>query len=74
MICVDCSPSRLRGLGRKLRQTAALMIGQTDYEAYLAHWRQFHPEQTPMTRIEFFRNREERRFGGGIETGGFKCC
>ncbi|MGP8171214.1 YbdD/YjiX family protein [Rhodoblastus sp.] len=74
MICLDCSPSRLKTLGRKLRQTAALMVGQPDYETYLAHWRQVHPDQTPMTRVEFFRNREDRRYGGGVSTGGFKCC
>jgi uncharacterized short protein YbdD (DUF466 family) len=50
------------------------MIGQPDYEAYLAHWRQFHPGETPMTRVEFFRNREDRRYGGGVSTGGFRCC
>lgn len=74
MICLDCSPSRLKNIGRKLRQTASLMIGQPDYETYLAHWRQFHPDETPMTRVEFFRNREERRYGGGVSSGGFRCC
>jgi uncharacterized short protein YbdD (DUF466 family) len=74
MICLDCSPSRLKGFSRKLRQTASLMIGQPDYETYLAHCKQFHPDQTPMTRVEFFRNREERRYGGGASTGGFRCC
>jgi uncharacterized short protein YbdD (DUF466 family) len=74
MICLDCSPSRLKGIGRKLRQTAALMVGQPDYDAYLAHWSSTHPDQAPMNRREFFRNREDRRFGGGFESGGFKCC
>jgi uncharacterized short protein YbdD (DUF466 family) len=78
MICLDCSPSRLKGIGRdvgrKLRQTASLMIGQPDYEAYLAHWTLNHPGVAAMSRTEFFRNREDRRFGGGIATGGFRCC
>lgn len=78
MICLDCSPSRLKGIGRdlarKLSQTASLMCGQPDYDGYLAHWSRVHPDAKPMTRTEFFRNREDRRFGGGVETGGFKCC
>ncbi|WP_232495702.1 YbdD/YjiX family protein [Novosphingobium kaempferiae] len=48
-----------------------LMVGQPPYEAYLAHMAQHHPEKTPMTRVEFFRNREQARFGGA---GGGKCC
>jgi len=50
------------------------MVGQPDYDAYLAHWSSTHPDQAPMNRREFFRNREDRRFGGGFESGGFKCC
>lgn len=74
MICLDCSPARLKNIGRKISQTAALMIGQPDYDGYVAHLRAVHPEQAPMSRTEFFRERESRRFGGGISTGGFKCC
>jgi uncharacterized short protein YbdD (DUF466 family) len=50
------------------------MCGQPDYDAYRAHWVSNHPDETPMTRTEFFRNREDRRFGGGVATGGFRCC
>ncbi len=86
MTCQDCSPSRLRleyikvgynkvgDIGRRLRQTARLMVGQPDYDNYLAHTTKFHPDATPMSPTEFFRNREDRRFGGGAATGGFKCC
>jgi Uncharacterized small protein len=48
-----------------------LMVGQPPYEAYLAHMARNHPGATPMTRVEFFRNREQARFGGA---GGGKCC
>jgi uncharacterized short protein YbdD (DUF466 family) len=50
------------------------MVGQPDYDTYLAHWAKSHPDEIAMTRTEFFRNREERRFGGGADTGGFRCC
>lgn len=76
MTCQDCGPSRLDRLGRfarKLRQTASLMCGQPDYDNYLAHFARAHPDEAPMTRTEFFRNREDRRFGVGNHAG-FRCC
>jgi len=60
----------MTGLLRLLRQTARLMVGQPSYEAYLEHWRQRHPGTRPMTRVEFFRNREQARYG----QGGGRCC
>jgi len=49
------------------------MVGQPDYENYVAHTALVHPDQTPMTPTEFFRNREDRRFGVG-NNAGFRCC
>ena len=57
---------------RCLCDTARLMVGQPSYEAYVEHLRQLHPDRAPMTRTEFFRDREAARFGGG--TRGFRCC
>ncbi len=56
---------------KTLRAMLRLMVGQPPYEVYLAHMSRHHPEATPMTRVEFFRNREQARFGGA---GGGKCC
>lgn len=56
---------------KALRNMLRLMVGQPPYEAYLAHMAQRHPDATPMSRIEFFRNREQARYGGA---GGGKCC
>jgi uncharacterized short protein YbdD (DUF466 family) len=58
---------------RCLCDGARLMVGQPNYDTYVAHVRATHPELEPMTRAEFFRNREAARFGGG-GTGGFRCC
>ncbi|WP_345791439.1 MULTISPECIES: YbdD/YjiX family protein [Brevundimonas] len=66
----DCRDTLLRW-GKDARRTASLMIGQPDYEAYVAHARANHPEDPPMDRTAFFRLHEARRFGAG---GGFKCC
>ncbi|MBN9480276.1 MAG: YbdD/YjiX family protein [Bordetella sp.] len=47
------------------------MIGQPDYDAYVAHAKATHPDQVPLDRTAFFRLHEARRFGEG---GGFRCC
>jgi len=68
-----CCPPGLKRFGKALGQTAALMCGQPDYETYVAHVAATHPGLQPMSRTEFFRNREDRRFGVG-NNGGFRCC
>lgn len=54
-----------------LRQTARLMVGMPDYDAYLRHMNAHHPEITPMDRVTFFRDRQQARYGG--KNGG-RCC
>ncbi|MET0238884.1 MAG: YbdD/YjiX family protein [Sphingobium sp.] len=54
-----------------LTAMARLMVGQPPYEAYLAHMARHHPDTEPMGRVDYFRNREQARFGGA---GGGKCC
>lgn len=56
--------------GRNLRQGARLMIGVPDYDNYVRHVREKHPDRTPMSYGEFFRNRQAARYGGGQG----KCC
>ena len=60
-------------VGRKLAQTARLMVGVPDYDVYVAHREVNHPDEPVMTREEFFRNSQERRYGGG-SGGVFRCC
>ncbi len=54
--------SRFRGY---FEQTAKLMVGVPDYDAYLEHMRTLHPEQPVMTYSEFLDNRLEARYGAG---------
>ncbi len=61
----------MRAALRLLRETALLMVGQPDYDAYLRHMARHHPERAPMDRIAFFRDREQARYGG---KGGGRCC
>lgn len=60
-------------VGRRLRQTARLMIGVPDYETYLAHRRANHPDLPVMNKTEFFRDSQDRRYGGGTKAA-FRCC
>ena len=58
--------------GKDARRTASLMVGQPDYEVYVAHAEATHPDQPPLDKVAFFRLHEQRRIGGGA--GGFRCC
>lgn len=53
------------------RRLIEALVGLPDYDAYVRHIHQHHPERTPMTRTQFFRERQEARYGG--KQGG-KCC
>jgi uncharacterized short protein YbdD (DUF466 family) len=72
---MNCCPPALdlRKLAAKLRDGARLMVGQGDYDAYLAHMKAKHGGAGAMTREEFFRARENARFGGAGERA-FRCC
>ena len=49
--------------GKYLGQAARLMVGVPDYDTYVQHMRLTHPEQTPMSYEEFYRERVEARYG-----------
>ncbi len=59
-------------LGRLAAQTANLMVGLPDYATYVEHRRLLHPDEPVMTRTEFFRERQETRYGGKARS--FRCC
>jgi uncharacterized short protein YbdD (DUF466 family) len=46
------------------------ILGAPDYERYLAHMRERHPQQTPLSREEFARQRLEERYN----KPGTRCC
>jgi uncharacterized short protein YbdD (DUF466 family) len=73
MICriCDIAPSAQR-FGRLLTQTANLMVGIPDYDTYVEHRQALHPAEPVMTRDEFFRERQESRYGG--KGRAFRCC
>ena len=55
----------LSKIGKYLGQTAHLMVGQPSYETYASHLRGTHPERPIMSYEEFFRERQQARYGGG---------
>ena len=61
---------QLADIGRYARMTARLMIGVPDYDAYLRHMRNRHPERRPMSYEEFFRERQDAHY----KTGGARGC
>ena len=62
-----CFGLDLSALGRAME----LIVGLPDYEAYTAHLLNAHPDQKPLSRDAFFRERQAARFGSG---GGLRCC
>ncbi|MCO6524305.1 MAG: YbdD/YjiX family protein [Candidatus Schmidhempelia sp.] len=57
--------------GKYLGQAAKLMVGIPDYDTYVQHMKLTHPEQSPMTYEEFFKERQDARYNG---KGGTRCC
>ena len=51
-------------------QTARLCCGVPDYDVYVKHLREHHPERAVPSYEEFFRERQAARYKG---TGG-RCC
>jgi uncharacterized short protein YbdD (DUF466 family) len=51
-------------------QMARASIGVPDYDTYVAHIREHHPERVPMSYGEFFTQRQNARYKGG----GGRCC
>jgi len=58
--------TRLAALGRAFRQVA----GMPDYDRYLEHRKQCHPEEPVLGPRAFYAEQVERRYAGG--TG--RCC
>lgn len=65
--------SKAQTLFRQIGKTARLMVGVPDYDAYVAHRRAQHPGEAIMSYAEFFRDRQDSRYGaksGKIS----RCC
>ena len=61
----------IRKASRYLGQTMRSMVGMPEYSTYVSHMEANHPDATPMTYEEFFRNRQDARYGQNAQG---KCC
>jgi uncharacterized short protein YbdD (DUF466 family) len=62
-----------RAIFSRLKQTGRLMIGVPCYDTYVAHRLANHPDEPVMTYEEFFRDRQDTRYG--VKGGGMnRCC
>lgn len=55
----------------RLKQGAYLMVGLPDYEAYVAHRQQQHPNEPILSRESFLKEAQNRRYAG---KGNNRCC
>lgn len=63
--------NRLASFAARLRETAHLMVGMPPYASYCRHMAQHHPDRPVLSERDFFRDRQEARYGG--KNGG-RCC
>nr|MBP3725484.1 KCU-star family selenoprotein [Campylobacter sp.] len=53
--------SKLKNAYDKIDGAVAPIIGLPSYEKYLEHFRTHHPDQTPLSRAEFFKEAQDRK-------------
>ena len=58
--------STLAGIARSLR----LVLGAPDYERYVGHMMECHPDRAPMSRSAF----EQERLASRYSRPGARCC
>lgn len=63
----------LSRMGKYLGQATRMLVGMPDYDTYVAHMRDNHPDQPAMSHKEFFRERQDARYGGG-KGRPIRCC
>lgn len=62
--------TRAAGAWSRATAIARALLHMPDYERYLAHLADHHPEATPLTRAEFFAQHQAARYARGTS----RCC
>ncbi len=57
---------------QRISQSMRLMVGVPDYGTYVEHMKIAHPDRSIMSYEEFFRERQEARYGGKGRMS--RCC
>lgn len=60
----------LKNLYKKSERFFHLLVGMPSYDKYLEYMQTFHPDSTPKSRAEFFREAQDKRYNGGSS----RCC
>ena len=63
-------PFHFASLWRDAVRLGRRIIGVPDYDTYVAHLREHHPDRKVPTYAEFFAERQQARYRGG----GGRCC
>ena len=63
----------LKSIFCHLKHAGRMLVGMPDYDNYVAHQKAHHPDAPVMSRTEFFRNRQDSRYGGGVGKIS-RCC
>lgn len=63
----------LKQIFRHLGHAGRMMVGVPDYDNYVAHHAAHHPDAPVMSYEEFFRERQNARYGGGSGKVS-RCC
>ncbi|WP_241609531.1 YbdD/YjiX family protein [Rosenbergiella australiborealis] len=63
----------LQRITKRLTQAGNMLIGIPDYDHYVEHMKQKHPESPIMDYKAFFRERQQARYAGKGK-GGMRCC
>lgn len=64
--------SKIIKVMHQLLQSMRLMVGVPEYSTYVNHMRDVHSDQPIMSYEEFFRERQEARYGS--KRGFNRCC
>ncbi|HLP81460.1 MAG TPA: YbdD/YjiX family protein [Nitrosomonas sp.] len=56
----------------QLSKSLRLMVGMPEYSTYVDHMKMAHPDQSIMSYEEFFRERQEARYGSKGRLN--RCC
>ena len=67
---LDASHFSLADQMRRVAKVVRTIIGVPDYERYVTHVRECHPDREPMSRNEFAKSRLDARYN----QPGNRCC
>jgi len=56
----------------RISQSMRLMVGVPEYSTYVEHMKNAHPDRSIMSHAEFFRERQEARYGSKGRVN--RCC